>query len=136
MIHFEVTQSADKNVLGPFKYFTNQVYLGRKLGDLLIDDPGLLNSHLMIEVVEKDLLVHPQKDVSFYLLNGKRSSSIRKLKTGDTIGIGNSEIKMLGYEQTETKTKKMVLEEKLTRLVEENSPRLEVLEKISQLMKS
>lgn len=135
MIHFEITDSPDLNVKTDFKFHRNQVYLGRRADDLCIVDPGLRDSHLLIEVPEKDLLIHPQRDVEFYLLNGKRSTSIRRAKVGDVITIGNTSIKILGYQHEEVSTKKDVLKQKLDQLLEANSPRLGVIEKITELMK-
>jgi hypothetical protein len=135
MINFEVIQSADPNVLSAFKFFQNQIYLGRTSGDLWINDRDLLPIHLMLEVHEKDLLLHPQKGVEFYLLNGKRATAIRKLKLQDEVTIGKTKIKILSYEQTQQETKKQVLDRKLNDLVEENSKRLAVIENLSKLMK-
>ena len=135
MINFKITQSADPNVLSPFKFFQNQIYLGRTSGDLWINDLDLLPIHLMLEIHEKDLLVHPQKGVEFYLLNGKRATAIRKIKVHDEVTFGKTKIKILGYEQTVQETKKEVLDKKLNQLLEENSKRLTVIEHLSKLMK-
>lgn len=135
MIHFEIIDGPDSNVLTDFKFHKNEIYLGRKADDLCILDSELKDSHLLIEIPEKDLLVHPQKDVDHYLLNGKRSTSIRRIKVGDVIRIGKTSIKILGFEREEILTKKDILEQKLTRLVEQGSPRLGIIEKLTQLMK-
>ena len=79
MIHFEVTQSPDNEVLEKFQYFQNQIYLGSKRCNLNIRDKEIYETHLMIEVVENQLLVHPQKEVAFFLINGKRATNIRKI---------------------------------------------------------
>lgn len=135
MIHFEITDSPDLNVKTDFKFHRNEVYLGRKADDLCIADSHLQESHLLIEVPEKDLLIHPQRGVEFYLLNGKRSTSIRRAKAGDVITIGNTSIKILAFQHEEIASKKDVLKQKLDHLLEVNSPRLGVIEKITELMK-
>lgn len=135
MIHFEVTESPDQNVLSSFKYFQNQIYVGRSTGDLWIGDNSLLVSHLMLEVIGKELLIHPQKGVEFFLINGKRASNIRKLKMNDKVSFGNTTIKILGFEETIRESKKDVLNAKLNKLIEENSSRLNVVEKLTKLMK-
>jgi hypothetical protein len=135
MIHFEVIESPDQNVISAFRYFQNQIYLGRSAGDLWITDNSLLPSHAMLEVIGKELLVHPQKGVEFFLINGKRSSNIRKLKANDKVSIGNTTIKILGFEETLRDTKKEILNSKLNKLIEENSSRLNVVEKLTKLMK-
>lgn len=135
MIQIEILESPDINLLSTFKFFQNELYLGRNSGNIHIEDPSLLDSHLMIEVVEKDLLVHPQKDVSSYLIDGKRASNIRKVKIGQLITIGHTKIKICGFELTEFKTKKQILDEKLAFLAENNSTRMPVIEKLAHLMK-
>ncbi len=135
MINFEIIESPDANVKTAFKYFKNDLYLGRELGDLLIQDSSLLPSQLMIEIVDQELLVHPQKGVDSYLLNGKRATSIRKVKAGDTIGFGKTVLKILDFAPTPDRTKKTFLNNKLTSMIEKESPRISVIEKISQMMK-
>lgn len=135
MIHLEILTGPDRNTLGSFQYFQNEIYLGKTSGDLHVQDSQLKDSHLMIEVVEKDLIVHPQKDVEFYLIDGKRSSSIRKVKTGQKLTIGGTTIKIVGFEFTEMPSKKVILDTKLAQLAEQNSPRLVVIEKLAKMMK-
>jgi hypothetical protein len=135
MIHFEVIKSPDENVLSEFKYFQNQIYIGRGQGDLWINDSELLKSHIMLEVLHKDLLLHPQKNVPFYLINGKRASAIRKLKKGDQVSLGNTTIKVIAFEETMKESKKQILNEKLNSLIETNASRLSVVETLSKLMK-
>lgn len=135
MIHIEITESPDHNVRTTFQYFKNEIYLGSHGHDLSIDDPGLLSSHVLIEVPEKELLIHPQSGVEFYLLNGKRTTSIRKLKPKDTVTIGNTTIKVIAFEPTELPTKKEILTEKINKLMEQDSARLPVIEKVSRLAK-
>ena len=135
MIHLEIISSPDSNILTQFQFFQNEVYLGRNSGNLHIQDQALKGSHVIVEVVEKDLIIHPQKGVEFYLIDGKRSSTIRKIKTGQIITIGTTTFKVVNFEETQNRTKKQILDEKLNQLVEENSPRLAVIEKLANLMK-
>lgn len=135
MIHFEVIESPDQNVLSGFKYFQNQIYLGRSTGDLWINDNSLLTSHVMLEVIGKELLIHPQRGVEFYLINGKRASNIRKLKVNDKITLGSTLIKVISFEETIRESKKEILNNKLNKLIDENSSRLNEVEKLTQLMK-
>lgn len=136
MIHIQIVQSPDTNILTEFRYFHNQLYVGRSSGELWIQDKDLFASHIMLEVIGKDLLIHPQRGVEFYLLNGKRASAIRKLKINDQVTIGQTIIKVLGFEETIRESKKDVLNKKLNQLIEENSQRLNVVESLTKLMKS
>lgn len=135
MINIEIQESPDANALAPFKYFHNQIYLGRSSGDLWIDDPDLFPTHIMLEVIGHELLIHPQKDVEFFLINGKRASNIRKLKMNDQVTIGKTVFKIIGHEETARESKKNILNQKLAKLIEINSPCLPVIERLTQLMK-
>lgn len=135
MIHLEITDSPDNNVVSMFRYYQNQIYLGRTTGDLWIQDNEILPSHLMLEVIATDLLIHPQKGVEFYLLNGKRATNIRKLKINDVITIGRTNLKVVGFSETVRESKKDLLNKKLNQLIEENSSRLTVIESLTKLMK-
>ena len=135
MIYFEVIKSPDENVLAKFNYFQNQIYIGRNHGDLWINDKELFNTHIMLEVIGNDLLVHPQKEVTFYLINGKRASAIRKLKVGDQITIGQTILQISVFAESEKESKKQILNEKLNQLIETSASRLSVIEALSKLMK-
>lgn len=89
----------------------------------------------MIEVVEKDLIIHPQKDVESYLIDGKRASNVRKIKTSQKITMGKTTFRVVSFDETNFPTKKAILDTKLNQLVEENSPRLAAIEKLAKLMK-
>jgi hypothetical protein len=114
---------------------SNSLTIGKKVGDLIIADTELKESHLMIEVIGKDLLLHPQKDVAFFLINGKRATSIRKLRIGEEITIGSTVLKILGFEETTVQSKKTILNDKLAALVDSDSSRLPVIDKLSKLSK-
>lgn len=135
MINFEIIESPDNNVKRQFTFHKNQVYIGKSSGDLWINDPHLLVSNTLLEVIENDLLIHPQKGVEFYLINGKRASVIRKLKRMDVVTIGNTSLRLIDFSKSEILTKKKVLDQKLDKLIEQNSPRLAVIEEITKLMK-
>lgn len=135
MIHFEIIQTPDINVKASFQYFKNEVYLGSNALDLVIHDPGIKSTHLMIEIPEKELLVHPQKGVEYYLINGKRATSIRKIKINDTISFGNTVLKIIAFSRTNYPSKKEILDQKLNQLIEEGSTRLPAIEMITRMIK-
>ncbi len=135
MIALDVIETPDANIRTQFRFFKNELYFGRKNGDLKIEDNSIQPSHLMIEILENELLVHPQKGVEFFLINGKRATSIRKIKKGDVIGFGKTSVKITDFQSTPDRSKKTVLNEKLNLLMESDSPRMPVIEKISEMMK-
>lgn len=135
MIKFEITESPDQEVLSTFEYFHNLIYIGRTSGNITIQDPTILKSHLMIEVVGTDLIVHPQKDVEFYLINGKRATTPRKIRIDDRLTIGKTILRLISFEETATFSKKNVLNKKLDGLIQSGSHKLPVIEALSKLSK-
>lgn len=135
MIQFEIVESPDQDVIGDYHLFKNEIYLGTVLTDIIIHDPEMRKSHAFMEVVNDVLLFHPQKDVSFYLLNGKRALTIRKLKASDIIQIGKTKIKIIGFSFSATHSRKEILDSKLQQFMNQQDARLTVIEKLGQLMK-
>ncbi len=135
MIKFEITESPDQEVLSTFEYLQNLIYIGRTTGNLTIQDPGLLRSHLLIEVVEGEVIVHPQKEVEFYLINGKRATTPRKIRINDKVSFGKTTLKLISFEETTPVSKKNTLNQKLDALIEAGSHKLPVIEGLSKLSK-
>lgn len=135
MLKFEITESPDQEVLSTFEYFHNLIYIGRTSGNLTILDPEILGSHLLIEVVEAEVIVHPQKDVEFYLINGKRATTPRKIRVNDKVTLGKTTLKLIAFEETEPSSKKNTLNQKLDALIEAGSHKLPVIEGLSKLSK-
>ncbi len=135
MIHFEITEGPDLNARSSYRYEKNEVYLGSDSFDLCINDPSLKHSHLLLEIPQNDLLAHPQKDVEFYLINGKRATSIRKIKSGDNLTIGSTTIKILEYGLTLHVSKKDLLNAKLDNLIEQGSSRFPLIKHLGKLAK-
>ena len=135
MIVIEILETPDPNVKTSFRFHKNDLYIGKNRGDLLIADTSLLASHIMIEILELELLVHPQKGVESFLVNGKRATTIRKVKVGDTITFGHTTLKLIDFSLTPNRSKKTYLNQKLAQLIDTNSPSLPVIEKLSAMMK-
>lgn len=135
MILLEILSSPDKTILTKFEFHQNQIYIGRNCPTLNIADPGLLDSHALIEVIENELIFHPQAGVSSYLIDGKRASNVRKIKAFQTISIANTNLRVLQFKETEFPSKKSILDEKLAKLLEEKSPRIQVVEQLGRMMK-
>lgn len=136
MINLEIVDSPDENVVTSFNFYNNQIYIGRDSGDLHINDPELLKNHVMLETIENELFIHPQKHVVFFLINGKRATTLRKLKISDKIKLGKTTILIKSFKETYRKTKKQILNERLNQLIESDSPLLPIIESLNKLLKS
>lgn len=135
MIEIEFIDSPDPRIKQSFIFHLNQLYLGRQGENLFILDPDLKDSHVMIEIVDNDLIIHPQSGVDSYLIDGKRASTIRKIKTNQMITIGHTSFKISRFEETKFATKKFILDTKLAQLMEKEDIKLNSIEILAKAMK-
>ena len=135
MIHFEILKSPDAGMITKIEFFQNVIFIGKTKGNIIIADPSLSESHVMIEVINNDLIIHPQKNVDYYLIDGKRATSVRKIKPDQVITIGQTSFKIINFEESKIKSKKNTLDEKLNSLIETNSSRLAIIESLAKMMK-
>jgi predicted component of type VI protein secretion system len=135
MIQFEIIKSPDRDIQKDFTFFHNEIFIGHSKGHVRINDDQLSSSHIMIEVIENELIIHPQSSVDHYLIDGKRATSVRKLRPGQSITIGETEFRIKDFKYTEFKTKKTILDEKLAHLIEQESSKLSIIEDLAGMMK-
>lgn len=135
MIQFEIIKSPDRDIQKDFTFFHNEIFIGHSKGHVRINDDQLSSSHIMIEVIENELIIHPQSGVDHYLIDGKRATSVRKIRPGQSIKIGETEFRIKDFKYTEFKTKKTILDEKLAHLIEQESSKLSIIEDLAGMMK-
>jgi hypothetical protein len=127
MIEVQITNCPDPDFQGTWKFYKNQIYLGFPEGD--ISPEGELPSFgFMIEVLPDFLQAHPNPNVEFWLLNGKRASKPRKIKIGDTLQVGNIIFKVTEAKFQEFQTKKQILDKNLKALIAEDAPILGLIQ--------
>lgn len=118
MIHYKINKCPDSDYIGEVKTNKNLIYLGSNLtSDVHLPDKALRTNHLFIEIAEGKLVAHSHADVEFFWVNGKRSKKFKFLNIGDKIQIGESEIEIILYAQTETIDKRNALNAATDRLI-------------------
>jgi hypothetical protein len=135
MIQFEIIKSPDRDIQKDFIFFHNEIFFGHSKGHVRINDAQISSTHIMIEIIENELILHPQLGVDHYLIDGKRATSVRKLRIGQSITIGETEFKIKDFKYTEFKSKKTILDEKLAHLIEQESSKLIIIEDLAGMMK-
>ncbi|GEM_PF-1233013 len=134
MIKIECLKTPDTNALGLFEYGQNMIYLGRKETDFMLQDLSWPQNAMFFEVVEDKFYIHPQKSLDFFLINGKRCTGVKKIKRNEIITIGETEIKLIDYSFSIFESKKKILDQKLKSIVETNSPKLDVVRQLTEIM--
>ncbi len=134
MIKIECLQTPDINALGIYEYGQNMIYLGRKDTDFTPQDFSLPENAMMIEVIEDQFYIHPQKSLEYFLINKKRCTGVKKIKRGDEITLGETIIKLIDFRFDQFETKKQILDSKLKTIIENNSSKLEAIRKLTEVM--
>lgn len=92
MIHLKFTRSPDENVLGDFNIaYSNLVISNRPGADLFLADKEI-HSSIVFKAVNEGLKITYDH---YFLVNGKKISGSKILKTGDTLQVGETEISII-----------------------------------------
>jgi hypothetical protein len=94
MIEIEILSSDDFFSLGKYTFNKNLIYIGKNSYDLHINEPSIVEQHLMLEVLPDMILVHLNSLVDNFYVNGKIIKKIKPIKIGDEITIANSKLKL------------------------------------------
>ena len=134
MIKIQCLESPDNNAIGTYEYGQNMIYLGRKNTDFILNDLSLPENAMFFEIIENNFYIHPQKSLDYFLVNGKRCTGVKKIKREDTVTVGATKIKLIDFSVSIYSTKKQVLDQKLGEIVQTNSPKLEMVRKLTEVM--
>lgn len=131
MIQLTVNSSKDINKVGTVTFNKNLIYVGNDhLCDLFICEENLLSNHLIVEIVENKMIIHPHKDIEFFLVNGKRSTGHKFVNVGNKVKIGETEFSIDNFVETTYSSVKDNLNKLTDELIKSESPLLDVIQKI------
>lgn len=134
MIQLTVNTSLDKNKIGETIFNKNLIYIGNDhLCDLYIKEDQILANHLIIEIVESKMIIHPHKDIEFFLVNGKRSTGHKFVVPGDKVKVGETEFTITNFIETVYTPAKEQLNKLTDELINEESPLLDIIQEIQSL---
>ncbi len=134
MIKIECLSSPDLNATGIYDFGQNMIYIGRTNTDITLIDLAWPQNAMVLEVIDEQFFVHPQKDLEFFLVNGKRCTGVKKIKRNDLITLGETVFKLVDFSESHFKSKKQILDEKLGQLVSSNDPKLNIIRKLTEVM--
>lgn len=132
MIHINVTDAIDTDLIGDFYFTKNLIYIGKSEGDLRIDSEKIMNQHLFIEIFESKMIAHPNKKLEYFLVDGKRTTGPKFLKVGMTIDLGVIKFKLVNFMQTRFETPREKLNQITDELIANNHPMIEVIQIIQE----
>jgi len=132
MIEIEVVSSSDLDVIGPKKYFRNHLVIGKDLGDLLVNDSEIINYHFMLKVVKSKLVAQLNNTLSYFHINGKKSSGTQYLLAGDVIKLGETQIEIKNFEKSQTPSKIEKLEKSIDEIFNTDTLPMNILKLIEE----
>ncbi|MBF0297723.1 MAG: hypothetical protein HQK51_03330 [Oligoflexia bacterium] len=121
MIEINIISSPDEEAIGKYKYNKNFIKIGKSSGDILITDPEIINSHLLLEISEEGLMAKKNPKIANYLVNDKKTTGHKKIKFGDTIALGKTIIQILFFEFTKATSKKEIIKQNLELITSDQS---------------
>ncbi len=128
MIKIEIITSSNKDQIGQFALYKNNITLGNHRHDI---DLGLKDSFSINLENGKLKFINDKKP---YLLNRKKALSNRNLRTEDSIILGETELKVIDYKEEENLTSKQVFDSKFEEILQEAGDRLQVLKNFQKRM--
>lgn len=134
MIEFEIIDSPDPELIGKNIFYKNQIFIGPKGKDVYIPSSNKLGN-VSIDVFPQCLAVTPNRDIDFFLLNGKRSNTTRKVNIGDIIEIDDNKIKITNAEYQVYQLKEDILKDNLKEIIENNPKKLEIIKTLEKKLK-
>lgn len=135
MLVIEVLSCPDPEYQGIWTLHQNQVYLGYPEGDISPNTPGMLSYAYLIEVLPELIQGTPHPDIPYWHLNGKRATRPRKLKIGDVLTVLDVKLKIVRAEYIELVSRKTILDAKLQKLLETDSPLLPLIKVLKEKTK-
>jgi hypothetical protein len=133
MIQIEVTDSPDYDAIGTRTFQFNEIFVGGRKGNVLINDDKIIDYHFKIEVSESKIVGYLHPDLKSFHLNGKLAQGRVSLKVSDKINIGSSTLVLKQASFQEIKTYKEITNQNLDLLMQKKDPVLEILKKIEKL---
>lgn len=136
MITIELTKCPDPLKIGEYPFHKNQIYIGSNISaDLYINDPNVYFNHFFIEIVENKLLLHPHQSSDYFLIDGKRTTSMRYLKAGQKVGLNSIEFTIKSFSETLVQTFRDTLNTNTDQLINENSQLINFISKIEEQLR-
>lgn len=134
MIVLEVLNSNNNDQLGEYHFYKNLIYIGSSPScDLFFEDKEIYSNHFFLEIIENKLLIHPHKEVKSFLIDGKKTTSMRYLKVNQVVRFSDIEFKIINYMNTQIEDLRSLLNTKTDELIKNNPDTLELISQIEEL---
>ena len=133
MIQIAVKNCPDSEYEGEYFFDKNLVYVGSNHdADLYLPDEKLSRNHLLIEIVDGQLLAHLGKNAQAFKVEGKLATKFKFLSAGNVIEAGGSSFKIMVFAPTVRTTKREWLNKNTDELIRSGAPLLEAVKELQE----
>ncbi len=133
MIQFEILKSIDQKRQGTYIFHKDFISLGKSVyDDALFDQESLIENHFFL-IIEKDsLMVHLNEKTPYILINGKRTTASKRLKSNDKIEAGSIELKILSFSNENDKGRKEYLNQRVEEIKKTSPELIPILQSLNE----
>ena len=133
MIEIELTNTESSDQNGRIKFGKNSISIGNHpYCDLYLPHPDLIRDHVIFNIENNKIHLHPNKLINFVIVDGKRTTSAIIFKIGSVLVLGPFNIKLLTFEISEFIPMNKKINEITDKLIQEKSPFLDILKSFNE----
>ncbi|MCO4753917.1 MAG: hypothetical protein KC478_05520 [Bacteriovoracaceae bacterium] len=131
MIELEIIHCPNNDFLGTYRIFKDLFHIGSNLSaELRVKDNAIMANHLIIDIEEDRLRATLNLDDGFFLVDGKRTTSLKYLNIGSSFEVGNTRFLVKQFSAQKIVTKRETLNKNTDELIKEKSPLLSYIKKL------
>lgn len=133
MIRLNVEQTNSEERMGEYLFEKNLIYIGNNIdADLYLEDNELNSNHIIIEIVDGQLIAHAGTKTEAFWVDGKITTKFKFLSPGNKIKAGKSVINVVEFSPTKRQTKRELLNKNTDELLKEKNELLDVIKSIRE----
>ncbi len=132
MIKIEILETKDSLRKGTYAFHKDYLVLGSNIfSDIYLPTENIPESFLALEIENNELFISFHVDWEYIHVNNKKSTGKKKLRSNDLISFSHTKLKIIHFEHSNIETKKQLLLRRLDELKQENSPILDIIERLN-----
>lgn len=116
MIEIEITKAPTQEFIGTRVFDKNFVTVGDLKADIPLRGDDVLAFHLFLKIMNKECHCYPNKNLSFFHLNKKRTTTPVMLLPNDVITVAGYDLRLNKFEKSAVVSRQENLESKLREL--------------------
>lgn len=131
MIELEILKADDHNRIGHYIFYKDQLSFGSSQeDDLLSFNTHTIPKHILFKLKDAHIYVHLNNTIKHIHVNGKKTTSLKKIKTADIIEIADTQMRVTAFSKENNITRKDFLDRRVSELRENPIELVSILQSI------